>query len=139
MCPFCEMGVFGPRWHRESQAYRCKLESLTQVRFTSSSSSRFHSGARSRRPQSSSSNSALLLRLAAVPNIIHLVTHINHKAVERMNRNLNFIRNLHVTKIQNSYGRCAQAWKDVEVDEACFDKTVHPWELSTQEAKDGVA
>ena len=84
---------------------------------------------------------ALLLRLAGVSlSTIHLLTNINHKAVERMNHNLNLVRSGHVTKVEKSiiFGGAPKAWKDVEVDEACFDKrTLKPWEQSEEDAKQG--
>ena len=44
------------------------------------------------------------------------------------------------SKVQNSIksGGAPKAWKDVEVDEACFDKrTLKPWEQSQEDAKKG--
>ena len=36
------------------------------------------------------------------------------------------------------FGGAPKAWKDVEVDEACFDKrTLKPWEQSKEDAKQG--
>ena len=79
-------------------------------------------------------STALLLRLASVPlSVIHLVTHMNHKAIEKMNRSLMLLRKAHVIKAEKAivFGGAPRAWRDVEVDEATFDKkTLSPMELS---------
>ncbi|CAJ1371564.1 unnamed protein product [Effrenium voratum] len=65
---------------------------------------------------------ALLLRLGNVSlSTIHILTQINHKAIEKMSRNLDLVRKWHVQR---------------EVDEATFDKkTLQPFELSDADAK----
>ena len=144
ICPFCNKGVLGPlttRSQRSTKARRCKKKSCQKF----VSPLHLHPVfTMVRGPQGHSLQvqaAALLLRLAGVPlSIIHLVTHINHKAVERMNRSLNLVRNGHVVKMQHTikFGGAPRAWRDVEVDEACFDKkTLHPVELSPQNVKDG--
>ena len=144
ICPVCNKGVLGPlstRSQREIKAYRCNKKNcqkfvnplhlhpiFTLVRGPEGHSLQVQAA-------------ALLLRLAGVSlSTIHLLTNINHKAVERMNHNLNLVRSGHVTKVEKSimFGGAPKAWKDVEVDEACFDKrTLKPWEQSEEDAKQG--
>ena len=69
-----------------------------------------------------------------------MVTHINHKAIEKMARNLMFLRQAQVLNTEKSimFGGASRSWKDVEVDEATFDKrTLAPCELSTSDKKAG--
>ena len=60
---------------------------------------------------------ALLLRLLNVPNSsIHILTHINHKALEKMSRNLMITRQGYVQQEEKKikFGGCPRAWKEVE-------------------------
>ncbi|CAJ1420332.1 unnamed protein product [Effrenium voratum] len=82
---------------------------------------------------------ALLLRLGNVSlSTIHILTQINHKAIEKMGRNLDLVRKWHVRREEKKivFGGAARAWRDVGVDEATFDKkTLQPFELSDADAK----
>ena len=82
---------------------------------------------------------ALLLRLRNVPlSSIHLLTHINHKALEKFNRNILLMRKGYVQKAEKEikFGGCPRAWKEVEADEATFDKkTLSPQELGVNHDK----
>ena len=82
---------------------------------------------------------ALLLRLLNVPlSSIHILTHINHKAIESMNRRLLLARKGHVQQQEKKikFGGCPRAWKEVEADEATFDKkTLTPKELAINDGK----
>ena len=52
----------------------------------------------------------------AVPlSIIHLIAHINHKALEKMSRSLTLIRKSHVLKVEMTvtFGGAPRAWRDV--------------------------
>ena len=71
----------------------------------------------------------LLLLLAGVPSSsIHLVTHVNHKVVERLRKSLAFVRKAYVEHVQAGmvFGGRKNAWQDVEVDETSFDKKFVP-------------
>ena len=73
----------------------------------------------------------LLLLLAGVAaSAIHLVTQVNHKVVARLKRSLDLVRKGYVEHVQSSmsFGGRNNAWQDVEVDEAMFDKTLIPIE-----------
>ena len=73
----------------------------------------------------------LLLRLANVPlSSTHLVTNVNHKAIERTDYNLCLLRKGCVEKVQKgmAFGGKKNAWQDVEVDESVFDKKLIPLE-----------
>lgn len=143
-CPFCNKGVLGPlstRSQRDTKAYRCNKKNCHKFVYPLHLHPIF---TLVRGPEGHSLQvqaAALLLRLAGVSlSTIHLLTNINHKAVERMNHNLNLVRSGHVTKVEKSikFGGAPKAWKDVEVDEACFDKrTLKPWEQSEEDAKQG--
>ena len=135
VCPFCNKGVLAPlstRSHRDTKAYRCNKKSCQKFVYPLHLHPIF---TLVRGPEGHSLQVqqavALLLRLAGVSlSTIHLLTNINHKAVERMNHNLNLVRSGHVTKVEKSikFGGDPKAWKDVTVDEACFDKrTLKPW------------
>ena len=82
---------------------------------------------------------ALLLRLLHVPlSSIHVLTHINHKALERMSRNLMITRKGYVQEKEKKikFGGCPRAWKEVEADEATFDKrTLTPQEHHPEDGK----
>ena len=84
---------------------------------------------------------ALLLRLVNVPlSNIHLLTKINHKSIERLSRNLLLLRKGHVQEAEKviKFGGAGRAWKDVEVDEATFDKrTPNPEELTVDQKAKG--
>ena len=84
---------------------------------------------------------ALLLRLVNVPLAdIHILTHMNHKAVEHMNKNLLLLRKGHVQESEKSicFGGNPKSWKDVEVDEATFDKkTLQEYEITKDDAAAG--
>ena len=144
ICPFCNKGVLGPlstRSQRETKAYRCNKKNCQKFVYPLHLHPIF---TLVRGPEGHSLQvqaAALLLRLAGVfLSTIHLLTNINHKAVERMNHNLNLVRSGHVPKVEKSimFGGAPKAWKDVEVDEACFDKrTLKPWEQSKEDAKQG--
>ena len=75
--------------------------------------------------------SALLLRLANVQlSAIHILLGINHKALERMSRNLDLVRKNYVEQKQQtmSVDGKAKTWTQVEADEAVFDKYLVPAE-----------
>ena len=82
---------------------------------------------------------ALLLRLLNVPlSSIHILTHVNHKAIENMNRRLLLARKGHVQQQEKKikFGGCPRAWKEVEAEEATFDKkTLAPKELAINDGK----
>ena len=82
---------------------------------------------------------ALLLRLLNVPlSSIHILTNINHKALEKMNRNLLLTQKGYVQKKEKDirFGGCPRAWKEVETDETTFDKkTLSPEELQVDDGK----
>ena len=70
--------------------------------------------------------SALLLRLAGVPlSSIHLLLDINHKALEKMEKNLALTRKSYVESEQAHMvlgtGKGTK-WTEIEADEAVFDK-----------------
>ena len=144
VCPKCEKGVFSPLkehtgrnglWHR-CDRWRCQ-QYVSPIHlhpiFTKTPGPEGH--------LLQMQSAALLMRLSSVPlSSIHLVTHINHKAIEKMARNLMFLRRAHVLNIEKSimFGGAPRSWKDVEVDEATFDKrTLAPCELSTSDKKAG--
>ncbi|CAE7921723.1 unnamed protein product, partial [Symbiodinium necroappetens] len=58
---------------------------------------------------------ALLLRLLNTSSI-HILTHINHKALEKMSRNLMITRKGYVQQEEKKikFGGCPRAWKEVE-------------------------
>ena len=67
---------------------------------------------------------ALLMLVSNVPlSTIHVLTQINHKALERMWRSLAFLRKSFVEKNEKAiqFGK-GRAWQDIEADEATFDK-----------------
>ena len=82
---------------------------------------------------------ALLVRLLHVPlSAIHVLTHINHKALEKMSRNLMITRKGYVQKEEKNivFGGAPRSWKDVEADEATFDKkALLPHEMPAQDGK----
>ncbi|CAJ1374532.1 unnamed protein product [Effrenium voratum] len=68
---------------------------------------------------------ALMMRLANVPlSTIHILTNINHKALERMDKGLILTRKgfVEISEKEINFGG-GNKWKDVEADEATFDKT----------------
>ena len=68
--------------------------------------------------------SVLLLLLLRVPlSTIHMLTHVNQKAVEDMYRRICELRRNYVEKEEKKFifGN-GQSWKDIEADEATFDK-----------------
>ena len=80
----------------------------------------------------------LLFRLANVPlSTIHVVTQINHKAIERMEHNLTLVRKKFVEETQRtmSFGGKGNKWQDVEVDESVFDKKLIPIEEADDPTK----
>ncbi|CAE7460825.1 unnamed protein product [Symbiodinium natans] len=144
VCPFCNKGVLGPlsdRPSRDTKAYRCNKKNCQKYVSPAHLHPLFTV---LRGPEGHSLQvqaTALLLRLAGVPlATIHLLTNINHKAIERLNSNLNFLRSGHVTQVEKTikFGGAPKAWRDVEVDEACFDKrTLKPWEQTKKDAQQG--
>ena len=141
-CPRCEEGVLGPlvvRPSRAAHAHRCSKKKCQQYVspihlhpiFTPKNGSEGH-------PLQLQA-AALLLRLGNVSlSTIHILTQINHKAIEKMSRNLDLVRKWHVQREEKKivFGGAARAWRDVEVDEATFDKkTLQPFELSDADAK----
>ena len=144
VCPFCNEGVLGPlsdRPSRDTKAYRCNKKNCQKYVSPAHLHPLFTV---LRGPEGHSLQvqaTALLLRLAGVPlATIHLLTNINHKAIERLNSNLNFLRGGHVTQVEKTikFGGAPKAWRDVEVDEACFDKrTLKPWEQTEKDAQQG--
>ena len=102
VCPFCNKGILGPlstRFQRETKAYRCNKKKCqmfvyplhlhpicTLVRGPEGHSLQLQAA-------------ALFLRLAVVLlSTIYLLTNINHKAVQRMNHNLNLVRSGHAKR-----------------------------------------
>ena len=72
------------------------------------------------------------MRLAGVPlSSIHILLDMNHKALERMEQNLAFVRTAYVEHCQKSMsfgtGK-GKKWTEVEADEAVFDKFLLPAE-----------
>ena len=72
------------------------------------------------------------MRLAGVPlSSIHILLDMNHKALERMEKNLAFVRKAYVEHCQKSMsfgtGK-GKEWTEVEADEAVFDKFLLPAE-----------
>ncbi|CAE7519052.1 unnamed protein product [Symbiodinium sp. CCMP2592] len=68
--------------------------------------------------------SVLLLLLVRIPlSTVHLLTHVNHKAVEDMYRKMCELRRYYVEKEEKkiTFGT-GQSWKDIEADEATFNK-----------------
>ena len=101
VCPLCNKGISGPlstRSQRETKAYRCNKKNCHKFVYPLHLRPIF---TLVRGPEGHSLQvqaAALLLRLAGVSlSTIHLRTNINHKAVERMNHNLNLVRSGHVT------------------------------------------
>ena len=144
VCPKCEAGVLGTlQQHagRNGLWHRCNKKNCQQYVspihfhpiFTATPGPEGHS--------LQMQSAALLLRLCSVPlSVIHLVTHINHKAIEKMSRSLALIRKSHVLKVEKpiTFGGAPRAWRDVEVDEATFDKkTLEPWEVSDADQNAG--
>ena len=132
-CPWCNKGkVTGLQcWGSRRPQYRCRRlachkfilpEHLHPI-FTSTRGPEGHSlGVQA---------SALLLRLANVQlSAIHILLGINHKALERMSRNLDLVRKNYVEEKQQtmSFGGKAKTWTQVEADEAVFDKFLVPAE-----------
>ena len=122
VCPKCETGVRSPQEHagRKGLWHRCKwykcLQYVSPIQlhpiFTMTPGPEGHS--------LQMQSTALLLRLASVPlSVIHLVTHMNHKAIEKMNRSLMLLQEAHVIQAEKAitFGGVPRAWKDVEVDE----------------------
>ena len=68
----------------------------------------------------------LLLLLNRVPHAaIHRLLHVNHKAIENMDRRLCHLREAWVLdKEKNICFGQGQKWADVEADEATFDRMV---------------
>ena len=66
------------------------------------------------------------MRLANVPlSTIHILTSINHKALERLDRSLAFLRKSFVEATEGEINFAKGGhWQDIEADEAAFDKTI---------------
>ncbi|CAE7420610.1 unnamed protein product [Symbiodinium natans] len=133
-CPFCNTSAVSPLQKRDilPPRYRCRsrhchkfiLPHYLHPVFTSRNGSEGHS--------LSVQGSALLMRLAGVPlSSIHILLDMNHKALERMEKNLAFVRKAYVEHCQKSMsfgtGK-GKEWTEVEADEAVFDKFLLPAE-----------
>ena len=132
-CPFCSSGKVGPLVMRASELprYRCRRKQCHKFitpqhlhpLFTATRGPEGHSlGVQA---------GVLLLRLANVQlSSIHLVTQVNHKAIERLEHNLLLTRKAYVENIQRTmtFGGHKNSWQDVEVDESVFDKKLIPIE-----------
>ena len=141
ICPFCSKGKAGPLQDRSSSGrprYRCRRwgchKFITQQHlhplFTATRGCEGHSPG--------TQAAVLLLRLANVPlSSIHLVTNLNHKAIERMDHNLCLLRKGYVERVQKdmAFGGKKNAWQDVEVDESVFDKKLIPLEEAESPSK----
>ena len=140
VCPFCSQGKVGPLTKRSGglPRYRCKRWGCQKFitpqhlhpLFTATRGPEGHSlGVQA---------GMLLLRLANVPlSTIHVVTQINHKAIERMEHNLTLVRKKFVEETQRtmSFGGKGNKWQDVEVDESVFDKKLIPIEEADDPTK----
>ena len=144
VCPHCNTGRLSSLMTRPGSdhlVYRCNRKhcqhyiSPVELRpiFTKTMGSEGHSLQKQA--------AALLLRLVNVPLAdIHILTHMNHKAVEHMNKNLLLLRKGHVQESEKSicFGGNPKSWKDVEVDEATFDKkTLQEYEITKDDAAAG--
>ena len=133
-CPFCNLGaVSGLKSRgRLTPRYRCRRKACHKFIlpqhlhpiFTSTMGPEGHSLALQA--------SALLLRLAGVPlSSIHIVLGINHKALEKMEKNLATTRKAFVDAEQARMvlgnGKGAK-WTEIEADEVVFDKCLIPAE-----------
>ena len=134
ICPFCSKGKVGPLQTRSSNGmprYRCRLFGRQKF-ITPQHLHPLFTATRSPEGHSLGTQAAiLLLRLANVPlSSIHLVTDVNHKAIERMDHNLCLLRKHYVENVQKgmAFGGKKNAWQDVEVDESVFDKKLIPLE-----------
>ena len=142
VCPHCQSGKLGPltcNGRDDILRYRCNKKGCQRYFlpqhlhpfFTAMNGPEGHS--------LQMQAAALLLRLRNVPlSSIHLLTHINHKALEKFNRNILLMRKGYVQKAEKEikFGGCPRAWKEVEADEATFDKkTLSPQELGVNHDK----
>ena len=142
VCPRCQSGKLGPltsNGRDDILRYRCNKKGCQRYFlpqhlhpfFTATNGPEGHS--------LQMQAAALLLRLLNVPlSSIHLLTHINHKALEKFNRNILLMRKGYVQKAEKEikFGGCPRAWKEVEADEATFDKkTLSPQELGVNHDK----
>ena len=127
-CPFCNKGAVSGLHSRDqlTPRYRCRRKACQKFIlpqhlhpfFTSVMGPEGHSLA--------VQASALLLRLAGVPlSSIHLLLDINHKALEKMEKNLALTRKSYVESEQAHMvlgtGKGTK-WTEIEADEAVFDK-----------------
>ena len=137
VCPHCQRGKLGSLasngWGQILR-YRCNSKGCPQHLhpfFTATKGTEGHSLQKQA--------AALLLRLLNVPlSSIHILTNINHKALEKMNRHLLLTRKGYVQKKEKDirFGGCPRAWKEVEADEATFDKrTLSSQELQVDDGK----
>ena len=140
VCPRCNEGRLGALLTRPSGglAHRCSRKHCQQYITPLELHPLF---AKTMGPEGHSIQvqaTALLLRLVNVPlSNIHLLTKINHKSIERLSRNLLLLCKGHVQEAEKviKFGGAGRAWKDVEVDEATFDKrTLNPEELTVEHA-----
>ena len=142
VCPHCQSGKLGPltsNGRDDILRYRCNKKGCQRYFlpqhlhpfFTATNGPEGHS--------LQMQAAALLLRLLNVPlPNIHLLTHINHKALEKFNRSILLMRKGYVQKAEKEikFGGCPRAWKEVEADEATFDKkTFSPQELGVNHDK----
>ncbi|CAE7765783.1 unnamed protein product [Symbiodinium necroappetens] len=127
-CPFCSKGIAGPLQDRDSGLDERVVKSSSR---RSTSILCFPQQEGRRGISLGLQAGVLLLLLAGVAaSAIHLVTQVNHKVVERLKRSLDLVRKGYVEHVQStmSFGGRNNAWQDVEVDEAVFDKTLIPIE-----------
>ena len=140
VCPHCNFGKLGSLMTRPKSdclVYRCNRKHcqhyISPVElhplFTKTMGPEGHSLQKQA--------AALLLRLVNVPLAdIHILTHMNHKAIEKLNKSLLFLRKGYVQEAEKSilFGGNPRNWKDVEVDEATFDKrTLQETEVSKKD------
>ncbi|CAE7338682.1 unnamed protein product, partial [Symbiodinium sp. KB8] len=69
---------------------------------------------------------------------LHVLTHIKHKALEKMSRNIMITRKGYVHKEEQNiaFGGPPRSWKDVEADESTLDKkTLLPHEMPAKDCE----
>ena len=138
-CPMCSSGVLSglQAWVSGLPRYRCGSKSCQKFVTPQHLHPIFTAARGPEGHPLGVQASVLLLRLANVPlSTIHLVLGVNHKALDRMERNLQQIRRSYVeSKQQTMTFRHSKKWLDVEVDEATFDKSLVPIEDSGTPSK----
>ena len=127
-CPICNKGILGKLQLRDSglPRHRCNRKGCQKFVTPQHLHPLFTA---TRGPEGHSLQvqaMALLLLISNVPlSTIHILTKMNHKALERMWRSLVLVRKRHVESNEGKIS-CGQGphWQDIEADEATFDKTV---------------